>query len=466
MTATEPAERHVVVLAAGRGTRMKSTQPKVLHRLAGFSLIEHVLRAADPLGAASTIVVVGHRAEAVEAALNGSRPGIRLVHQEQQLGTAHALLQAEAPLRGARGSVIVLSGDTPLIRTRTIEALVEAHERAGSAATMLTGEVERPYGYGRVVRHGGRFERVVEETDATDAERAIREVNCGVYAFDGAPLFAGLHRIEAAGPKRERYLPGILQAYREQGLGVGTLAAADLGEVSGINSQSQLAEAGSVMRQRKNEELMAMGVTIIDPATAYIDVDVEVGADTVIHPNVILEGRTRIGERCVLHAGVRITNTTLGDGVTVLDHSLIGGSTVADDAKIGPFAHVRPVTTIGAGARVGNFVELKQTSLGARAKAGHLSYVGDADVGEDANVGAGTITCNYDGKQKHRTTIEPDVFVGSGTALVAPVTLGKGAYVGAGSAITEDVPPAALAIARSRQVNKPGRAGEIRTRKK
>ena len=465
MTTTEPEDRHVVVLAAGRGTRMKSTQPKVLHRLGGFPLIEHVLRAADPLGAATTILVVGHGAEAVQAALDESRPGTRFVRQEQQLGTAHALLQAEATLRGACGSVVVLSGDTPLIRARTVEALVEAHERAGAAATMLTGEVERPYGYGRVVRHGGRFERVVEEADATDAERAIREVNCGVYAFDLAPLFAGLRRIKAAGPKHERYLPGILQTYRDQGLGVGTLAAEDLREVSGINSQSQRAEAGSVMRQRKNEELMAMGVTIIDPATAYIDVDVEVGADTVIHPNVILEGRTQIGERCVLHAGVRITNTTLGDGVTVLDHSLISGSTVADDAKIGPFAHVRPVTTIGAGARVGNFVELKQASLGAGAKAGHLSYVGDADVGEDSNVGAGTITCNYDGKRKHRTTIEADVFVGSGAQLVAPVTIGKGAYVGAGSVITEDVPPAALAIARGRQVNKPGRADRIRTKK-
>ena len=440
---------------------MKSARPKVLHGLAGCSLIEHVLRAADALDAASTVLVVGHGGEAVRTALNGSRNGIRFVRQEPQLGTAHALLQAETALRGARGSAVVLSGDAPLIRSRTVADLVEAHEQAGAAATVLTAAVERPYGYGRIVRHDGRFYRVVEEADATEAERTIREVNGGVYAFAVEPLFAALRRIEAAGPKRERYLPAILQAYRAQGLDVGTVAA-DAVEISGINSQSQLAEAGRVMRQRKNEELMAAGVTIIDPATTYIDVDVEVGADTVIHPNVILEGRTRVGVRCDLHAGVRIADSTVGDGVTVLDHSLITRSTIADDATIGPFAHLRRGTTIGTHARVGNFVELKEASLGAGAKAGHLAYVGDAAVGDNANVGAGTITCNYDGRRKHRTTIEDDVFVGSGTQLVAPVTVGKGAYVGAGSVVTEDVPPRALAIARGRQVNKPGGSDKIR----
>ncbi|MYD71197.1 MAG: UDP-N-acetylglucosamine diphosphorylase/glucosamine-1-phosphate N-acetyltransferase [Acidobacteria bacterium] len=461
MTSIDPADRHVVVLAAGRGTRMKSARPKVLHRLAGCSLIEHVLRAADQLCATSTVLVVGHGAEAVQAALNGCRNGIRFVRQEPQLGTAHALLQAEPVLRGARGAAVVLSGDAPLMRSRTVAALVEAHERTGSAATMVTAEVDRPYGYGRIIRDGARFDCVVEEADATDAQRAIREVNGGVYAFDIGPLFTALREIEEAGPKRERYLPAILQAYRAQGLDVGTVAA-DPVEISGINSQSQLAEAGIVMRQRKNEELMAAGVTIIDPASTYIDVDVQVGADTVIHPNVILEGRTRIGTRCDLHAGVRIADSTLGEGVTVLDHSLIVRATVADEATIGPFAHLRHGTAIGVRARVGNFVELKEASLGAGAKAGHLSYVGDASVGDNANIGAGTITCNYDGRQKHRTTIEDDVFIGSGTELVAPVTVGKGAYVGAGSVVTEDVPPRALALARSRQVIKPGGSDKIR----
>ena len=451
-----------MILAAGRGTRMRSGRPKVLHRLAGCPLVEHVLRAADPLGARTTTLVVGYGAEAVTAALPASRNDLRFVHQDSQLGTAHALLQTEAALNGARGGVVVLSGDTPLLRWRTVSALVEVHEQTGAAATMLTAEVERPYGYGRIVRRNGAFSRVVEEADATDAHRAISEINCGVYVFDLAPLFGALRQVPEAGPNRERYLPRVLQAYRTQGLTVETVAASDLDEVRGINSQSQLAEAGTLMRQRKNEELMAAGVAIVDPATVYIDVDVDVGADTVIHPHVILEGGTTIGARCELRGGVRIADSAIGDGVTVLDHSLITGAKVAAEATIGPFAHIRPGSTVSDGARVGNFVELKQASLGAGAKAGHLSYLGDAAVGAGANIGAGTITCNYDGQRKHRTTIAEDAFIGSGTEFVAPVTVGKGAYVGAGSVITEDVPPGALAVARGRQVTKPGGADKIR----
>ena len=441
---------------------MRSIRPKVLHRLAGCPLVEHVLRAADPLGAGTTTLVVGYGADAVAAALPASRNGIRFVQQESPLGTAHALLQAESALNGMRGAVVVLSGDTPLLRGQTVASTVEAHERTGAAATMLTAEVERPYGYGRIVRHDGAFSRVVEEADATDAHRAISEVNCGVYVFDVAPLFGALRQVPAAGPNRERYLPRVLQAYRAQGLTVETVAAVDLDEVRGINSQSQLAEAGILMRQRKNEELMAAGVTIIDPATVYVDVDVDVGADTVIHPNVILEGRTMIGPRCELRGGVRIADSTIGEGVTVLDHSLITGAEVAAEARIGPFAHIRPGSTVGGGARIGNFVELKQASIGAGAKVGHLSYVGDAEVAAGANMGAGTITCNYDGRRKHRTTIEANAFIGSGTQFVAPVTVGQGAYVGAGSVITEDVPAGAFAVARARQVTKPGGADKIR----
>ena len=441
---------------------MRSIRPKVLHRLAGCPLVEHVLRAADPLGAGTTTLVVGDGADAVAAALPASRNGIRFVRQESPLGTAHALLQAESALNGVRGAVVVLSGDTPLLRGQTVASLVEVHERTGAAATMLTAEVERPYGYGRIVRHDGAFSRVVEEADATDAHRAISEVNCGVYVFDVAPLFRALRRVPEAGPNRERYLPRVLQAYGAQGLTVETVAAVDLDEVRGINSQSQLAEAGILMRQRKNEELMAAGVTIIDPATVYVDVDVDVGTDTVIHPNVILEGRTLIGPRCELRGGVRIADSTIGAGVTVLDHSLITGAEVAAEARIGPFAHIRPGSTVGGGARIGNFVELKQASIGAGARVGHLSYVGDAEVAAGANIGAGTITCNYDGRRKHRTTIEADAFIGSGTQFVAPVTVGQGAYVGAGSVVTEDVPAGAFAVARARQVTKPGGADKIR----
>jgi bifunctional UDP-N-acetylglucosamine pyrophosphorylase/glucosamine-1-phosphate N-acetyltransferase len=456
-------ERHVLVLAAGKGTRMRSSRPKVLHRLAGCPLVEHVLRAADPLAAASTTLVVGHQSEVVERALDATRDALRFVRQEQQLGTAHAVLQAEPVLAGQSGTLVVLMGDAPLVSSRTTQALAETHERTGAAATVLTATIERPYGYGRIVRRGGRVAEVVEEADATSEQRALREVNSGIYAFDLAPLFAALRAVPEAGPKRERYLPGILRRYREQGLTVETvIAAAD--EIRGINSRHELAEAGSLMRHRKNEEMMAAGVTIVDPATAYVDVDVEVGPDTVIHPGVMLEGRTSIGARCELHAGVRIVNSIIGDDVTVNNHSVIIAAEIAAAVRVGPFAHIRPGSAVGEQATVGNFVEIKKATLGPGAKAGHLSYIGDAVVGAGANVGAGTITCNYDGVAKHRTTIGEDAFVGSGTQLVAPVTVERGAYVAAGSCITDDVPADALALARARQVNKPGRAAVRRKR--
>ncbi len=454
-------ERHVLVLAAGKGTRMRSNRPKVLHRLAGCPLVEHVLRAADPLVAASTTLVVGHRAEHVEGELAALRGGLRFVRQAAQLGTAHAVLQAEPVLAGQRGTLVVLMGDAPLVSPRTVQALAVTHERTGASATVVTATLERSYGYGRIVRRGGQLAEVVEEADATPEQRALREVNSGIYAFDLAPLFAALRAVPEAGPKHERYLPGILRRYREQGLTVETVvAAAD--EIRGINSRHELAEAGSLMRYRKNEEMMAAGVTIVDPATAYVDVDVDVGPDTVIHPGVILEGRTSIGARCELHAGVRIVNSVVGDDVTVNNHSVIIDADVASAARVGPFAHIRSGSAVGEEAKVGNFVELKKATLGAGAKAGHLSYVGDAAVGAGTNIGAGTITCNFDGAVKQRTTIGEDVFVGSGTQLVAPVTVERGAYVAAGSCITDDVPADALALGRARQVNKPERAAVMR----
>ena len=454
-------ERHVLVLAAGKGTRMRSSRPKVLHRLSGCSLVEHVLRAADPLRASSTTLVVGHQAEAVERELAATRGGLGFVRQEQQLGTAHAVLQAEPLLAERRGTLIVLMGDAPLVSPTTTRALAETHERAAAAATVLVATIERPYGYGRIVRRAGQLAEVVEEADATPEQRALREVNSGIYAFDLAPLFPALRAVPEAGPKQERYLPGILRRYREQGLTMETVIAADH-EIRGINSRHELAEAGFLMRHRKNEELMAAGVTIVDPATAYVDVDVEVGPDTVIHPGVILEGRTSVGARCELHAGVRIANSVVGDDVTVNDHSVIVDAEIAAGARVGPFAHIRPGSSIGEQAKVGNFVEIKKSVLGAEAKAGHLSYIGDAAVGAGANIGAGTITCNFDGSEKHRTTIGDEAFVGSGTQLIAPVTVENGAYVAAGSCITEDVPAGALAVARGRQVNKKGRAAAMR----
>ena len=445
--------RHVLILAAGHGTRMRSGRPKVLHRLAGLSLIEHVLRAASVLTPDSTGVVVGPVADQVHAGL-ADHTGLAFVLQPEQLGTGHALLQAEPLFRDRRGALVVLSGDVPLIRPETLRRLVETHERKGAAVTVLTARMARPYGYGRIVRKNGRLRRIVEERDASEAQRQLNEINSGIYALDLTPLFDALREIPAAGAINEIYLPGLVTIYRRRGLGVETVEVEDPDEVRGINSQTELAEVKQIVRQRKNEELMAAGVTIEDPATTYVDTDVTVGPDTVIHPSVILEGRTTIGARCELHSGVRIVDSTLGDDVLINNHCVIQGATIAQDARIGPFAHLRPETVIGKAARIGTFVETKKTSLGDGSKANHLTYLGDATIGNEVNVGAGTIICNYDGGQKYPTTIGDRVFIGSGTELIAPVTLGDDAYVAAGSCITNDVPAGALGVARSRQVNK------------
>jgi bifunctional UDP-N-acetylglucosamine pyrophosphorylase/glucosamine-1-phosphate N-acetyltransferase len=446
---------HVVVLAAGQGTRMKSQLPKVLHRVAGRPLIEHVLTTAARVSPASVTVIVGHRAEAIRQHLAG-RPNLTFALQEPQLGTAHALQQAEPFLSGRTGTVLLLSGDVPLLRPETVSRLVEVHRAAGAAATVVTAVVERPYGYGRIIRMDGRLSRIVEERDATPAERQIREINGGIYAFDLAPLFDSLRGIAAHNAQGELYLTDLVAIYRHRKLPVETLVTADPREIRGINSRTELAEVSRLVRQKKNEELMAAGVTLIDPATTYIDPDVQIGPDTVIHPGVVIEGRTRIGSVCEIQAHVRIVDSEIGDRVQINNFCLLTGATVAGGVSIGPFAHLRPETRVSEGAKIGNFVELKKTSLGPRSKVNHLSYLGDADVGENVNVGAGTITCNYDGRTKSRTIIRDGAFIGSDSQLIAPVTVGKGAYVGAGSSITTDVPDGALAIGRGRQVNVEG----------
>jgi bifunctional UDP-N-acetylglucosamine pyrophosphorylase/glucosamine-1-phosphate N-acetyltransferase len=447
---------HLVILAAGKGTRMKSAAPKVLHRVAGLPMVEHVLRAAAPLHARTTVVVVGYEADRVRQALAGW-PGLRFALQEPQLGTGHAVLQAAPALAGARGTLLVLSGDVPLLRPATLAALVARHREQGAAMTVLTALVERPDGYGRIVRdEAGTLLRIVEERDASPAERAIREINTGIYAFALEPLFDALHAVGDRNAQGEYYLPDLAAIYRERGLRVEALVADDWQEVIGVNTRQELAEAAAALRRRRAEALMAAGVTLEDPSATYVGPDVEVGPDTILHPNVHLEGRTRIGSGCEIHAGVRIVDSTLGDRVVVQNCCLITDSVIEDDASIGPFAHLRPASHVGRRARVGNFVELKKTTLGAGSKAPHLSYLGDAVIGERVNVGAGTITCNYDGERKYQTIIEDEAFIGSDTQLIAPVRIGRGAYVAAGSSITEDVPPGALAIGRGRQVNKEG----------
>ncbi len=443
------------MLAAGKGTRMKSQLPKVLHAISGLSLIERVIRTASALEPKSITVVIGHGADAVRQSLEG-RPAIRFVTQEQQLGTGHALLQTRPLLEHQHGSVVLLSGDVPLLKVASLQALLEAHAEAQAAATVITANVPRPFGYGRIVRSNGVISKIVEEKDTTPAQRAITEINSGIYAFDLEPLFPALDSIGTANKQGEYYLPDLVAIYRKQKRTVATWTVSRADEIRGINSRTELAEVATMVRQQKNEELMAAGVTLIDPATTYIDADVVVGADTVIHPCVFLESSTKIGSACEIHAGSRIVNSTIGDRVCVRNHTVVTDSTVEAGAFLGPFAHIRPGSQVREDAHIGNFVELKKTTMGKGAKANHLAYLGDATIGEKSNVGAGTITCNYDGDKKHQTTIGANVFVGSNSTLVAPVTLADGSYIAAGSAVTTDVPAGALAIGRARQENKDG----------
>ena len=434
---------------------MKSELPKVLHQVAGQPLIDRVLDAAQALAPTTVTLVIGHAADRVKTHL-AARPGIGFAIQEPQLGTGHALLQTEPLLRGRSGTVVLLSGDVPLLSSATLKGLIDTHNDARAAATVLTAEVERPYGYGRIVRTNGRMTRIVEERDATPTQREIREINSGIYAFALEPLFDALRAISSENAQGEYYLPDLVSIYRKQKKTVTTFTIPHAVEIRGINSRTELAEVSKMVRQQKNEELMAAGVTIIDPATTYIDSDVDVGQDTVIHPFVLLEQGTKVGAACEIHAGSRIVNSTIGDRVLIRNHSVITDATVAAGACIGPFAHLRPGADVGDNAHVGNFVELKKTTLGAGSKANHLAYLGDSTIGANVNVGAGTITCNYDGTSKHQTTIEDGAFVGSNSTLVAPVTIGRGAYVAAGSAVTQDVPAGSLGIGRGRQENKPG----------
>lgn len=446
------SDLHVVILAAGKGTRMKSAIPKVLHRVAGRPMLEFVIRASIGLSPRSVTVVVGHMAESVGNALRG-RPEIRVIVQEPQLGTGHALLQTAPVLESVSGSVVLLSGDVPLLRSDTLLRIAHTHRDAGAAATVLTALVDRPYGYGRIVRTNGKIARIVEERDASPTERLIKEINSGIYAFELKGLFTALRGLGTENAQGEYYLPDLIRTYRRQRRVVETVTLEHADEVRGINSRTELAEVGRIVRQTKNEELMAAGVTIEDPATTYIDPDVQVGPDTVIHPGVHLEGQTRIGGACEIHSGVRIVDSTLEDRVTIKNFCVIQESRVAAGATLGPFAHLRTGTDIREDARVGNFVELKQTVLGTGSKANHLAYLGDATIGTNVNVGAGTITCNYDGKQKHQTVIEDGAFIGSDTQLVAPVTIGSGSYVGTGTTVRENVPAGSLAVSAGKQRN-------------
>jgi len=447
---------HVLVLAAGKGTRMKSALPKVLHPIAGRPIIEHVLRTAATLRPVDTVVVVGHGADAVRQAL-ASRSDLHYVVQSPQLGTGHAVQQAEALLRGKRGTLLLLYGDVPLLRESTLQRLVEHHLTTRAAGTVLTAVFPDPYGYGRIVRDDrGQLLRIVEERDASADQRLIREINSGIYAFDIEPLFQGLSTLGTENAQGEYYLTDLVTLYRQQQLRFETLAVGDPTELRGVNTRVELAELSVVVRDRKRRALMLGGVTLEDPPSTFVDDDVEIGTDTIIGPNVQITGRATIGANCRIHAGVRISDATIAEGATVLDHSVVTESSVGSGATVGPFAHLRPGSTLGDHVHVGAFVETKNSSLDSRSKATHLAYLGDATIGRDVNIGAGTITCNFDGEKKHQTIIEDRVFVGGDSQLIAPVTIGRDAYVAAGSSVTDSVPAEALAIARARQVVKPG----------
>ncbi len=446
------SDLHVVVLAAGKGTRMKSARPKVLHHVAGKPMVDHVMAAAQSLEPRTITFVVGHMKELLRQELE-RYADLSYVTQEPQLGTGHALLQTAGVLEREKGVLLLLSGDVPLLKGHTLAALVQKHIESKASATVLTAAFDQPYGYGRIVRVKGRISRIVEERDASPAQRKIREINSGIYVFSLGPLFESLRGLATGNAQGEYYLTDLVATYRRRRLGVETMMVDDSNEIRGINSRSELAEASRIVRQKKNEELMAAGVTIEDPATTYIDDDVVVGPDTVIHPGVHLEGRTQIGQACEIHAGVRIVNSVLSDRVTVQNFCVINGSRLAVGVTIGPFVHVRPDTELHDSVHIGNFVELKKAVLGKGTKAGHLSYLGDAVIGENVNIGAGTITCNYDGGRKHQTTIEDGVFVGSDSQLVAPVTIGKGAYIGSGTTVRHNVPAGSLAVSGGKQRN-------------
>jgi bifunctional UDP-N-acetylglucosamine pyrophosphorylase/glucosamine-1-phosphate N-acetyltransferase len=443
-----------VVLAAGKGTRMKSRTAKVLHPIAGRPLAWYPVKCALDAGANPVVVVVGHQAEAVEAALVASLPGapIRFAVQEEQLGTAHAVLAARRALRGHQGPVAILSGDTPLLEKETLLSVVRARARAKVPLAFGTMTLERPRGYGRVVRdERGRPERIVEEGDASEAERALREVNAGLYCAEPAFLWKALARVGASNAQEEFYLTDLVaMAAGKEGA---VAAPVPPEEASGVNDREELARAARVLLRRRAGALMRAGVTIEDPERFDCDEGVEVAPDVVIEPGVRLLGRTRVGVGCRLGAGAILRDAALAAEVTVRPYTVIEEATVARGAVLGPFSRLRPGSEIGEEAHVGNFVEVKKSRIGKGSKANHLAYIGDARVGRMANIGAGTITCNYDGIAKHPTIIGDGVFVGSDTQLVAPVTVGAGALIGAGATITKDVPPYALALSRAEQKN-------------
>ena len=455
----------IIVLAAGLGTRMKSKKAKVLHRAGGRTLIEHVVRMCRRVAPPeNVVVVVGHQAEQVQEAVRGY--GVRFAVQKEQLGTGHAVMAAREAVEGRADYVAVLYGDGPLLEEATLRALIEKEQGSTAAAAIITTVLDDPTGYGRVITDSeGRIQAVVEQKAATPEQLAIKVVNSGIYCFRAELLWKHITELTTDNPAGEYYLTDMVEVLRRAGHDVETMMVEDSSQLLGINTRVELAVVDRILRERKLREVMLAGVTVEKPETVTIDPDVEIGRDTIVGPFTQILGRTKIGEDCVIGAGAVISDSELADGVEVGPLTVIQDSKVGPGARIGPYARLRFGNRIEAGAAVGNFVELKNAELGEGAKALHLAYLGDAAIGPGVNVGAGTITCNYDGLKKHRTEVEAGAFIGSNSTLVAPVKIGEGGYVGAGSVITRDVPADSLALGRSRQVVKEGWARERRKKK-
>lgn len=440
-----------IILAAGEGKRMKSKNSKVVHTICGKSLIEWVCQAVENANVKETMLVVGHRADQVKE-LMGERVHYSL--QEEQLGTGHAVMQAQEYLKGKDGYVLVLCGDTPLITSDTIANTVDFHKKNRNSVTIITADMDDPTGYGRIVRDGnGTVTKIVEHRDADTAEKAIKEVNSGMYCFNIKDLMESLGELNSNNSQGEYYLTDTVEILMKKSCRVGAVKVKDSDEILGINNRLQLAEASAIIRKRILDKNMTAGVTIVDPGSTYIDEEVQIGMDTIVHPGTILEGKTHIGEDCIVGPNSRIVNSCIGNGVEVMN-SVILESNIDDDTHVGPFAYLRPGCVVGKHVKIGDFVEVKKSVIGDKTKVSHLTYVGDAEIGKNVNLGCGVVFVNYDGKNKNKTIVGDNAFIGCNVNLVSPVTVKDNAYIAAGSTITEEVPENSLAIARERQVIK------------
>ncbi|MGI9534149.1 MAG: bifunctional UDP-N-acetylglucosamine diphosphorylase/glucosamine-1-phosphate N-acetyltransferase GlmU [Thermodesulfobacteriota bacterium] len=441
-----------LVLAAGKGTRMKSDLPKVIHPILNKPMISYVLDAVNPLKPEKTYIIVGYRKEMIGSIVDGCNLDVEYILQNRQLGTGHAISRAETKLKSYRGDILIINGDSPAITSKELKKFVSKHKRNRSILSLMTSKVENPYGYGRIVRDSNnKIQSIIEEKDATVKQRKINVVNSGIYCVKSKFLWETLRKLKTNNKQKEYYLPDIVKFANTNGIKVLNHNVTDPNEILGVNDKAELSELESYIKTRVHKKLYMDGITVVDPTSTFISPDVKIGSDTVINPNTYLYGDTKIGKSCLIGPNVYIDNSVIGKNVEIRFSSFLNGCTIENNVTVGPFSHLRPEAHIGNESKIGNFVEIKKSKIGIRSKVPHLSYVGDAVVGQNVNIGAGTITCNYDGVNKHQTIIEDNVFIGSDSMLVAPVRVGKGAITAAGSTITKDVDKDSLAIERNQQ---------------